>query len=136
MISPLPELYFRLRDGGASVFRMVDDARNGRLDMEQVATINLRSGEIRLGKDKTLSESEQETVDAWLADRRESQPWRRLDRAMQVIEDINQTAHWAQTEASDKDLEGVSDALFLAMHDLRQVLVRRAADRMSEKAKD
>ena len=136
MISPLPELYFRLRDGGASVFRMVDDARNGRLDMEQVATINLRSGEIRLGKDKNLSESEQETVDAWLADRRESQPWRRLDRAMQVIEDINQTAHWAQTEASDKDLEGVSDALFLAMHDLRQVLVRRAADRMSEKAKD
>lgn len=136
MISPLPELYFRLRDGGASVFRMVDDARNGRLDMEQVATINLRSGEIRLGKDKTLSESEQETVDAWLADRRESQPWRRLDRAMQVIEDINQTAHWAQTEASDKDLEGVSDALFLAMHDLRQVLVRRAADRMSKEAKD
>ena len=136
MISPLPELYFRLRDGGASVFRMVDDARNGRLDMEQVATINLRSGEIRLGKDKNLSESEQETVDAWLADRRESQPWRRLDRAMQVIEDINQTAHWAQTEASDKDLEGVSDALFLAMHDLRQVLVRRAADRMSKEAKD
>ena len=136
MISPLPELYFRLRDGGASVFRMVDDARNGRLDMEQVATINLRSGEVRLGKDKTLSESEQTTVDAWIADRRESQPWRRLDRAMQVIEDINQTAHWAQTEASDKDLEGVSDALFLAMHDLRQVLVRRAADRMSEKAKD
>ena len=111
-------------------------ARNGRLDMEQVATINLRSGEVRLGKDKTLSESEQTTVDAWIADRRESQPWRRLDRAMQVIEDINQTAHWAQTEASDKDLEGVSDALFLAMHDLRQVLVRRAADRMSEKAKD
>lgn len=136
MISPLPELYFRLRDGGASVFRMVDDARNGRLDMEQVATINLRSGEVRLGKDKTLSESEQTTVDAWLADRRESQPWRRLDRAMQVIEDINQTAHWAQTEASDKDLEGVSDALFLAMHDLRQVLVRRAADRMSKEAKD
>lgn len=136
MISPLPELYFRLRDGGASVFRMVDDARNGRLDMEQVATINLRSGEVRLGKGKTLSESEQATVDAWIADRRESQPWRRLDRAMQVIEDINQTAHWAQTEASDKDLEGVSDALFLAMHDLRQVLVRRAADRMSEKAKD
>lgn len=136
MISPLPELYFRLRDGGASVFRMVDDARNGRLDMEQVATINLRSGEVRLSKDKTLSESEQETVDTWVADRRESQPWRRLDRAMQVIEDINQTAHWAQTEASDKDLDGVSDALFLAMHDLRQVLVRRAADRMSKEAKD
>jgi hypothetical protein len=136
MISPLPELYFRLRDGGASVFRMVDDARNGRLDMEQVATINLRSGEVRLGKDKTLSESEQTTVDAWIADRRESQPWRRLDRAMQVIEDINQTAHWAQAEASDKDLEGVSDALFLAMHDLRQVLVRRAADRMGKEAKD
>ena len=54
---------------------------------------------------------------------------------MQVIEDINQTAHWVQTEASDKDLEGVTDALFLAMHDLRQVLVRKTADRVRKEAK-
>ena len=97
MISPLPELYFRLRDGGASVFRMVDDARNGRLDMEQVATINLRSGEARLGKGKTLSESEQATVDDWIADRRESPgiggrigPWCSANGALVDIDDLVQ----------------------------------------------
>ena len=47
MISVLPELYFRLRDNGATVFCMVDDARNGRLDMTQIATVNLRSGEYK-----------------------------------------------------------------------------------------
>ena len=135
MISVLPELYFRLRDNGATVFCMVDDARNGRLDMTQIATVNLRSGEYKATGDKDLSEADQEAIRAWIADRQESLPWRRLDRAMQVIEDINQTAHWVQTEASDKDLEGVTDALFLAMHDLRQVLVRKPADRVRKEAK-
>ncbi|MCH2248749.1 MAG: hypothetical protein MK042_03015 [Cognatishimia sp.] len=135
MISVLPEHYFRLRDNGATVFRMVDDARNGRLDMTQIATVNLRSGEYKAAGDKTLSEADQEAIKAWIADRQESLPWRRLERAMQVIEDINQTAHWVQTEASDKDLEGVTDALFLAMHDLRQVLVRKTADRVRKETK-
>lgn len=135
MISALPELYFRLRDNGATVFRMADDARNGRLNMTQIATVNLRSGEYKATGDKALSEADQEAIEAWIADRQESLPWRRLDRAMQVIEDINQTAHWAQTEASDKDLEGVTDALFLAMHDLRQVLVRKTADRVRKETK-
>jgi hypothetical protein len=132
MISALPELYFRLRDNGATVFRMQDDARNGRIDMTQIATVNLRSGEIKVGAEKSLSEVEKSEIDQWVADRRESQSWRRLDKVMQTIEDINHAAHWVQTEASDEDLEGVTDALFLAMHDLRQVLVRRAADRASQ----
>lgn len=135
MISALPELYFRLRDNGATVFRMVDDARNGRIDMIQIATVNLRSGEFKASGDKALSASDTDAIEAWVADRRESMPWRRLDRVMQTIDDINQTAHWAQAEASDEDLEGVTDALFLAMHDLRHVLVRKAAKRTSKSGK-
>ncbi|WP_370231770.1 hypothetical protein [Cognatishimia sp.] len=134
MLNALPELYFRLRDSGASVFRMDSDARNGRIDMTQIATVNLKSGDFKATGDKVLSEADQDAIQTWIADRMESQPWRRLDKVMQTIEDINQTAHWVQTEASDKDLEGVTDALFLAMHDLRQVLVRKTADRMSDDA--
>ena len=132
MLNALPELYFRLRDSGASVFRMDSDARNGRIDMTQIATVNLKSGDFKATGDKVLTEADQDAIQTWIADRMESQPWRRLDKVMQTIEDINQTAHWVQTEASDKDLEGVTDALFLAMHDLRQVLVRKTADRMSD----
>lgn len=136
MISALPELYFRIRDTGASVFRMRDDARNGRLDMEQIATVNLRSGETRVHGCKTLSDDEKAAIETWISDRKESQSWRRLDRVMQTIEDINKTAHWAQSQASDEDLEGVTDALFLAMHDLRQVLVRKAAERIEDDTSD
>lgn len=132
MINALPELYFRLRDNGASVFRMENDARNGRIDMTQIATVNLRSGEFKSTGGKDLSEADRDTIQTWVADRMESQPWRRLDRVMQTIEDINQTAHWAQSEASSEDLEGVTDALFLAMHDLRQVLVRKTAERLAK----
>ena len=134
MLNALPEFYFRLRDSGASVFRMDSDARNGRIDMTQIATVNLKSGDFKATGDKVLSEADQDAIQTWIADRMESQPWRRLDKVMQTIEEINQTAHWVQTEASDKDLEGVTDALFLAMHDLRQVLVRKTADRMSDDA--
>ena len=49
---------------------------------------------------------------------------------------MNLTAQWAQSRASDDQLEDITDALLLAMHDLRSVLVRKKADRLekSEKA--
>ena len=40
------------------------------------------------------------------------------------------TAQWAQTRASDEQLEAVTDALLLAMHDLRSVLVRKQSERL------
>jgi hypothetical protein len=39
-----------------------------------------------------------------------------------------------QTRASDDQLDLVTDALLLAMHDLRTVLVRRKADRLAKDA--
>ena len=46
---------------------------------------------------------------------------------------VNQTAQWAQSRASDDQLDAVTDALLLAMHDLRSVLVRKRADRLLKK---
>lgn len=132
MIDALPDLYFRIRENGASVFHMLDDARNGRVEMKQIATVNLRSGEVRVHGDIDLSPDHQAAINTWMEDRQESLPWRRLDRVMQTVEDINLTAQWAQSDATDKDLEGVTDALFLAMHDLRQVLVRKASERLTK----
>ncbi len=46
------------------------------------------------------------------------------------IDHLNLTAHWANSRATDAQLEEVTDALLLAMHDLRSVLVRKKADRL------
>ncbi|MDG1868808.1 MAG: hypothetical protein P8J00_13925 [Yoonia sp.] len=40
------------------------------------------------------------------------------------------TTQWVQSKASEAQLEDVTDALLLAMHDLRTVLVRKKADRL------
>ena len=47
---------------------------------------------------------------------------------------LNITTQWAQTKASDDQLERVTDDLLLAMHDLRSVLVRRKSDRLTQGA--
>ena len=46
------------------------------------------------------------------------------------MDTLNLTAHWAQSRATDAQLDQVTDALLLAMHDLRTVLVRKKADRL------
>ena len=55
---------------------------------------------------------------------------RDLDDISRAIDHLNLTTHWAQTRASDAELEAVTDSLLLAMHDLRSVLVRKKADRL------
>lgn len=43
---------------------------------------------------------------------------------------MNLTTQWAQSRATPEQLDQVTDALLLAMHDLRSVLVRKKADRL------
>ncbi|NQW14379.1 MAG: hypothetical protein HQ479_08980, partial [Rhodobacter sp.] len=44
----------------------------------------------------------------------------------------NLTTHWAQTKATDEQLELFTDQLLMTMHDLRMVLVRKKSDRLNK----
>ena len=55
---------------------------------------------------------------------------RDIDDIHRAVDYLNLTTHWAQSRATDEQLEAVTDALLLAMHDLRSVLVRKKADRL------
>ncbi len=124
----LPELYFRVRDGGAAVFRIDTANRDRRLVLEPVASVNLGNGRIRGQGGRELSPGETEAIETWIEARREELAARRFDDIFRAIDHLNQTAHWAQTEASASEIEEVADALLLAMHDLRMVLIRRKAE--------
>jgi hypothetical protein len=124
-----PAYYFRLRDNGATVFRVDTETRQRRIEMDQIATVNVRNGEIRPQGDRVLSEDDRAEIDAWLAARRAALAARERDEIHGTVERLNLTAHWAQTRASDAELEAVTDALLMAMHDLRSVLVRKMANR-------
>jgi hypothetical protein len=130
MVADLPEFYFRVRDNGAFVYRVDTENRQRRIEMDQIAVVNIRNGQIKPHGDHVLTTRETRAIEGWMEDRRAALARRTIDDIERTIDHLNHTAHWAQTSAGDAELEQVSDALLLAMHDLRSVLVRKKADRL------
>ena len=130
----LPELYFRIRENGAQVFRVDAESRNRRIEMDQIAVVNIRNGEIKPHGEREVSDEERARIDAWLAARKETLRARDLDDAERTVERLNLTALWMQQRATPEEIEQVADALLLAMHDLRGVIVRKKADRLKDAA--
>jgi len=130
-VADLPDYYFRVRENGALVFRVEANGRSGRIEMDPIASVTLRSGEIKpQGGRRALSPGDMAAIEAWIDERRGILAARGRDDIDRVVEQLNMTAHWAQTRAEDAALDRVTDALLLAMHDLRTVLVRKRADRL------
>ena len=133
MSAELPEYYFRVRENGAAVFRVDTENRQRRIEMDQIAVLNIKNGEIKPHGDRKLSDEELATIQDWMDSRRALLARRDIDDIHRAVDYLNLTTQWAQSKASDEDLEDVTDALLLAMHDLRSVLVRKKADRLSRK---
>jgi hypothetical protein len=133
MGSELPDYFFRVRENGAVVFRVDTENRMRRIEMDQIATVNVRNGEIRPHGERKLSAEDQDAIRTWLAERQDLLARRDVDDILRAVDTLNLTAHWAQARATDAQLEAVTDTLLLAMHDLRSVLVRRKADRLVTK---
>ena len=130
MATDLPEYYFRVRDNGAFVFRIDTENRQRRIDMDQIAVVNLRKGEIKPHGDRTLSEADIDVINNWMTERVALLARRDIDDIHRAVDYLNTTAQWVQSRATDAQLDEVTDALLLAMHDLRSVLVRKKADRV------
>lgn len=126
-MSQPPDHYFRLRENGAQVFRVLSDGR--RLGLEPIAVANLRSGEVKQQGEHHLTEADLAAIETWMEGRRALLARREADEIQRTIEHLNHTALWAQSRASDDDLEAVTEPLLLAMHDLRAILVRKKANR-------
>ena len=136
MTGALPEYYFRVRENGAMVFRVDTENRHRRIEMDQIAVVNIKNGEIKPHGDRTLSEDDRSEIERWLEARRTTLKSREIENILRTVDHLNLTAAWAQQKASPDELETVTDALLLAMHDLRAVLVRKKADRLQDSDKD
>lgn len=130
-MTDLPEYYFRVRENGAAVFRIDTENRQRRIEMDQIAVVNIRNGEIKPQGDRELSAEDLAEIKTWMSERRELLARRSLDDIARAVDHLNLTTQWAQSKASAEELEAVTDALLLAMHDLRTVLVRKKADRLA-----
>ncbi len=134
MSADLPDLYFRIRENGAVVFRIDTDNRQRRIEMLELATVNVRNGNIKPHGDATLTPEDTRAIRAWIEARVALLALRDIDDIHRAVDYLNTTTQWVQSKASDEQLEDITDDLLLAMHDLRTVLVRRKADRLARDA--
>ena len=130
MAGDLPEYYSRIRDNGAAVFRFDTENRQRRIEMEQIAVVNVKNGEIKPQGDRKLTPADLREIEAWMAKRIATLAARDVDDILRTVDHLNLTTQWVQAKATEAQLEEVTDALLLAMHDLRTVLVRKKAERM------
>ncbi|MGZ2256934.1 hypothetical protein [Roseobacter sp. A03A-229] len=132
MTTALPEYYFRVRENGAAVFRVDTENRQRRIEMDQIAVLNIRNGEIKPQGDRVLSEADMQVIEEWMAARRDLLARRDMDDIHRAVDHMNLTTQWAQSKATPEQLDEITDTLLLAMHDLRSVLVRKKADRLTK----
>ncbi|WP_170475887.1 hypothetical protein [Ruegeria arenilitoris] len=130
MSTELPEYYFRVRENGAVVFKIDTENRQRRIEMDQIAVINIRNGEVKPHGQRILSEADNAEIARWVASRKNLLERRDIDDIHRAVDHLNLTAQWAQSKATEDQLEEITDNLLMAMHDLRSVLVRKKADRL------
>jgi len=131
MGADLPEYYFRVRENGAAVFRVDTENRQRRIEMDQIAVVNINKGEVKPQGDRELSDVDIDAIQAWMDKRMALLAQRDIDDIHRAVDYMNITTQWVQSKASEDQLEDVTDALLLAMHDLRTVLIRKKADRLT-----
>lgn len=132
MVGDLPNYYFRIRENGAAVFRVDTENRQRRIDLEEIAIVNVKNGSIKPHGDRALLPEDSAAIADWLAERTALLAQRDIDDIFRAIDHMNLTTQWAQSRASDAALEEVTDKLLLAMHDLRMVLVRKKSERLMQ----
>jgi len=130
------EYFFRTRENGAFVFRIDAANRHRRIEMDQIAVVNIRNGDIKPHGDRLLTPDDLQAINTWMEERNTLLQQRDMEDIYRTIEHLNLAAHWAQSRASDAQLEAVIDDLLMAMHDLRTVLVRKKSERLASPEHD
>ncbi|WP_151718053.1 hypothetical protein [Gemmobacter serpentinus] len=134
MAGDLPDYYFRIRENGAVVFKVDTENRQRRIDMEEIATVNVKNGNIKPHGDRELTAEEADLIRNWTRDRVALLAQRDIDDIHRSVDYLNTTTQWVQSRATPEQLDQVTDALLMAMHDLRSVLVRKKAERLMKAA--
>ncbi|SFR19044.1 hypothetical protein [Poseidonocella sedimentorum] len=124
MSDALPDLYFRRRENGATVFRVRAEGAGGALELLPLASVAMRSGEVRALGGAEIARDEAAQIARWLEARRAEIDREDAARLPALIDHVNRTAHWVQSRATDEHLEAGTEPLLLALHDLRSALVR------------
>jgi hypothetical protein len=126
-------LFFRVRDNGAAIFRVDTENRQRRLELQQIAVVNIRNGQVKPQGEQTPTAAERNEIDAWIVERRKTLALRKVDDIKRATDHLNDTAQWVQSDATDEQIDEFADDLLMAMHDLRTVLVRKKSNALMKR---
>jgi hypothetical protein len=126
-------LFFRVRENGAAVYRVDTENRQRRLELQQVAVVNIRNGSVKPHGEQSPTAAERNEIDAWAVERRKTLAARKVDDIKRATDHLNETAQWVQSDATDEQIDMFADDLLMAMHDLRSVLVRKKSNILLKK---
>ncbi|AWD21163.1 hypothetical protein [Pseudogemmobacter blasticus] len=132
MADDLPDYYFRLRDNGAAVYKVDTENRQRRIELIEIAMVNVRNGNVKPHGETKLNGTDIRAIQDWLGKRRILIEAREVDDVLRTGDRLNEAAQWAQSKATPEQLDEVTETLLLAMHDLRSVLVRKKAERLTK----
>lgn len=119
------ELYFRTRPGAATVFR-VGETGSRRIDMTQIATVNLKNGAIKPAANNAPTAEEDAQISDWTTARAAAEAASRRAEAETLADTMGAVTHWLRSEATPEDVAAIERRLLLAMHDLRRTLIRKS----------
>lgn len=118
------KLYFRIKDNGATVFRIEENTRERRTEMVALAEANARNGQVRLRAGVELSDAEKGEIETWIAARRATLAGREARVPEDAIEAMNAAAHWISGQPDSAIADAATEDMLLAIMDLRAAIVR------------
>ena len=97
MSDDLPEYYFRVRENGAFVFHVDTTNRQARIEMDQIAVVNIKNGQIKPHGDRALSDKDITVIQEWMAERSDTLARRDIEDIHRAVDYLNTTTPWATT---------------------------------------
>ena len=85
MATDLPDYYFRVRDNGATVFRVDTENRQRRIEMTQIAVVNVRNGEIKPQGERQLTQEDVVVIREWMEQRVATLAARDIDDIQDIL---------------------------------------------------
>ena len=95
MSHELPEFFFRIRENGATVFRVDTENRQRRIEMDEIAVVNIKNGQIKPHGSHELTEAELAAIRDWMAERIAILARRDMDDIHRAVDHLNLTAQWS-----------------------------------------
>jgi len=125
IVQTLQKLFYRVNRDGADVYRIDLQNRLKRLDLEKIAEIDIENDTIVPVDRMALSNEERDDMQNWCLARQDKLELRHQNDINRLIESMNHAANWIEHDASEAQIDQISDTVLMAMHDLRATVVRK-----------